>query len=81
LQGSSMENQVKESAVKQVNTIQFDNKDDGDLMRLINNYAAIFNEKVMKKTPPRNVIRNFLIDELPKAIKRLSGGNGEQLTA
>jgi hypothetical protein len=76
-----MENQVKESAVKQVNTIQFDNKDDGDLMRLINNYAAIFNEKVMKKTPPRNVIRNFLIDELPKAIKRLSGGNGEQLTA
>jgi hypothetical protein len=81
LQGSPMVNEVKESVMKQVNTIQFDNKDDGDLMRLINNYTAIFNEKVMKKTPPRNVIRNFLTEELPKAIKRLTGNNGGQLTA
>lgn len=80
MQGSPMDNEVKEPVVKQVNTIQFDNKDDGDLMRLINNYTAIFNEKVMKRTPPRNAIRNFLIEELPKAIERIRN-NGNQLTA
>ena len=69
----------KELRVKPVNTIQFDTNGDGDLMQIINNYTSVFNEKVMKRTSPRNAIRNFLIDELPKAIKRLSGGNGDQL--
>lgn len=72
--------ETDELKVRPVNTIAFNKDDDGELIQLVNGYASIFNEKVMKKTPPRNAIRNFLIDELPKAIKRLSGGNGDQLT-
>jgi len=69
----------EEVIMRPVNTIQFDKDNDGELMQLVNNYASVFNEKVMKKTPPRNAIRNFLIDELPKATKRLMGGNGDSL--
>jgi len=63
----------EESKVRPVNTIQFNKDDDGELIQLVNSYASIFNERVMKKTPPRNAIRNFLIDELPKAIAELTG--------
>ena len=76
MQGSQMENEVKEFAVRPVNTIQFNREDDVELMQLINSYASIFNERIMKKTPPRNAIRNFLIEELPKAINRIIGNNG-----
>lgn len=68
----------EENVMVPVKTIQFDNKNDGDLLQLINNYASIFNEKVMLKIAPRNAIRNFLINELPKAISKLNG-NGEQV--
>ena len=68
----------EEIGVRPVNTIQFDKGDDGELMQLVNNYASVFNERVMKKTSPRNAIRNFLIEELPRAIKRLNS-NGDQL--
>jgi hypothetical protein len=71
--------ETKELKVKPVNTIQFDKNEDGELMQLVNNYTSVFNDKVMKRTSPRNAIRNFLIVELPKAIKHLTGGNGEQL--
>lgn len=73
-----MANEEVKVTVRPVNTIQFDKDNDGELMQHVNNYASVFNEKVMKKTPPRNVIRNFLIEELPKAIKRLMDGNGEK---
>ena len=66
------------TTMRPVNTIQFDRDNDGELMQLVNSYASVFNEKVMKRTPPRNAIRNFLIDELPKAINRLTGNNGGQ---
>jgi len=67
------------TTMRPVNTIQFDRDNDGELMQLVNSYASIFNEKVMKKTPPRNAIRNFLIDELPKAIAKITGNNGGQI--
>jgi len=71
--------ETEELKVRPVNTIAFNKDDDGELIQLVNSYASVFNEKVMKKTPPRNAIRNFLIDELPKATKRLMGGNGDSL--
>lgn len=79
MQGS--ETNTEETKVRQVNTIQFNNEDDGDLMMLINNFAQAYNEYVTKKTPPRNAIRNFLSEELPKAIARLTGDNGSQLAS
>ena len=71
--------ETEELKVRPVNTIAFNKDDDGELIQLVNSYASIFNEKVMKKTPPRNAIRNFLIDELPKAITKITGNNGGQI--
>jgi hypothetical protein len=74
MQGS--ETNTEEAKMKPVNTIAFNREDDGDLIQLINRFAQAYNDHVTKKTPPRNAIRNFLSDELPKAIARLTGDNG-----
>ena len=67
----------EEVIMRPVNTIQFDKDEDGDLMQLINNYALIFNELVMKRTSPRNAIRNFLSQALPIEIERIRGNGGQ----
>ena len=71
--------QIEEITVRPVNTIQFDKNDDGDLMQLVNNYALIFNERVMKKTSPRNAIRNFLSQALPAEIERLRNNGNRKI--
>ena len=65
--------------VRPVDTLQFTKNDDGDLLQLVNNYTAAFNEHVMKKTAARNVIRNLLFRILPKETEKLTGNNGGQL--
>jgi len=67
----------EEVIMRPVNTIQFDKDEDGDLMQLINNYALIFNELVMKRTSPRNAIRNFLAQALPGEIERIRNNGGQ----
>ena len=67
----------EEITMRPVNTIQFDKDEDGDLMQLVNNYALIFNERVMKRTSPRNAIRNFLSQALPREIERIHNNGGQ----
>ena len=69
-----MPNENEKEIVRPVDTIQFDKDNDGDLMQLINNYAAAFNKYVMKKTPARNAIRNLLLNVLPKKTNELTNG-------
>ena len=72
-----MPNENEKEIVRPVDTIQFDKDNDGDLMQLINNYAAAFNKYVMKKTPVRNAIRNLLLNVLPKKTNELTNGTGQ----
>jgi len=72
-----MPNENEKEIVRPVDTIQFDKDNDGDLMQLINNYAAAFNKYVMKKTPARNAIRNLLLNVLPKKTNELINGTGQ----
>lgn len=72
-----MPNENEKEIVRPVDTIQFDKDNDGDLMQLINNYAAAFNKYVMKKTPARNAIRNLLLNVLPKKTNELTNGTGQ----
>ena len=70
-----MEN--NEFEMKPVDTIQFRKDDDPDVIQLVNEYASAFNKHVMKKTSPRNAIRNLLLRILPQETKAIIGdGNG-----
>jgi hypothetical protein len=75
MKGSKGNTDKQGKKMRPVNTIQFDKDEDGDLMQLINNYALVFNERVMKKTSPRNAIRNLLARVLPVEIKELRDGD------
>jgi len=79
MQGSETnETKQEEAEVRQVNTIAFNNEDDGDLIGIINVYTKAFNKHVMQKTSPRNAIRNFLTKNLPIATKEIEGDNGDK---
>ncbi len=66
-----------ESKMKPVDTIQFRKKDDGELIQLVNNYAATFNEHVMSKSSPRNIIRNLLLRVLPQETQKINETAGQ----
>lgn len=73
-----MEN--SERTMKPVDTIQFRKDDDGELIQLVNNYAAAFNEHVMSKSSPRNVIRNLLLRMLPQETEQLKKNHSNLAT-
>ena len=61
-----------ERTMKPVDTIQFRKDDDGELIQLVNNYAAAFDQHVMKNCSPRNIIRNLLLRILPQETQKLT---------
>ena len=61
-----------ERTMKPVDTIQFRKDDDGELIQLVNNYAAAFDQHVMKSCSPRNIIRNLLLRILPQETQKLT---------
>jgi len=56
---------------KMVNSLSFKPKEDAELLEIVNEYAHM-----VKGVVPKQAVRNFLLNHLPKETKRLrNGGN------